>query len=178
MPDTRRAPELSVVVPALNEARYIAECLESLVKQRIEVPFEIVLVDNNCTDNTVQVAAAFADRGSLRILREPHPGRGAARRAGFAAARGAIIVSADADTRYPEAWLHTLPGAVCQPGTVAATTTARVDDLSWWDNQIFNLTQPLAMVAFWLANGYPCLSGFSFAIRRVAYEAAGGFDVG
>jgi glycosyltransferase involved in cell wall biosynthesis len=169
-------PELSVIIPALNEAAYIADCLNSLLDQRTETPFEVVLVDNNCTDDTVRLAATFGDRLDLRIVPESQPGRGAARRAGFASARGSIVVSADADTRYPADWLETLHSAVSQPGTVAATTTARVDDLSWWANWLFNLSQPLAMLGSLLVNGYPCLSGFSFAIRRAVYEAAGGFD--
>jgi GT2 family glycosyltransferase len=59
---------------------------------------------------------------------------------------------------------------------VAVTGTARVDDLSWWQNMAFNITQPAAMWCYRLALGHHCLSGFSFAIRREVYQVAGGFD--
>jgi glycosyltransferase involved in cell wall biosynthesis len=169
-------PELSIVVPAYNEACAIGACLQSLGRQQTERSYEVVLVDNNSTDATVEAAQAAAIGLQLRVVRERRQGRGAARRAGFEAALGNIIFSADADTVYPTNWVQTLLRALEQPGVVAASTTARIRDLDGWRNLVFNLAQPVAMYVYRLCFGHHCLSGFSFAIVRPAYTASGGFD--
>ncbi|HEY1296856.1 MAG TPA: glycosyltransferase [Chloroflexota bacterium] len=169
-------PELSIVIPAYNEAHSIGACLRSVARQDIDQSYEVVLVDNHCTDETVAVAQAAVADLDLRIVHEWRHGRGAARRVGFEAARGRILFSADADAVYPRDWLRTLLTALDKPGIVAASTSARIADLSGWRNLTFNVAQPLAMYSYRLVFGHHCLSGFSFAISRSVYEASGGFD--
>jgi glycosyltransferase involved in cell wall biosynthesis len=84
-------PRVSVVIPTLNEERNVAWVLERLP----DLVDEVILVDGRSTDNTVEVARSV--RPDIRVLLEPRPGKGAALRAGFAAARGDYIVMIDAD---------------------------------------------------------------------------------
>jgi glycosyltransferase involved in cell wall biosynthesis len=84
-------PRVSVVIPTLNEARNVAWVLERLP----ELVDEVVLVDGRSTDDTIAVARAA--RPDIRVVLETEPGKGAALRAGFAAARGDYIVMIDAD---------------------------------------------------------------------------------
>jgi len=86
-----RRDTVSVVIPALNEEPNIAWVLERLP------PFvdEIVLVDGHSVDRTVAVARAV--RRDVVVVTQNGGGKGAALRAGFAAARGDIIVMIDAD---------------------------------------------------------------------------------
>ncbi|GAC85706.1 putative glycosyltransferase [Gordonia paraffinivorans NBRC 108238] len=94
---------LSLVVPVYNEVDTITACLEHIARQ--VRPFdEVIIVDNNCTDGTMDVVRTFADRIPLRILVEPVPGVAAARRTGFNAAVGDIIGRIDADTRLDPQW--------------------------------------------------------------------------
>jgi len=176
MTEDTAAPQISIVVPAYNEEQCVAACIRSLAEQEIDCPYEVILVDNNSTDNTVAVASAAAGRLNLRIAYERRQGRGAARHTGFALARGQVVFSADADTTYPANWLSSLLGALADPAVVAATGTARVDDLSGWRNAVFNIGQPLAMWCYRLVLGHHCLSGFNFAIRQDVYRVSGGFD--
>jgi glycosyltransferase involved in cell wall biosynthesis len=82
---------VSVVVPAKNEARNIGWVLE-----RIPVWVdEIVLVDGRSRDRTVEVARAI--RPDIVVVHDDVPGKGAALRAGFAAASGDFVVMLDAD---------------------------------------------------------------------------------
>lgn len=99
MPDT--PIRISVVVPAFNEEHYVAAALESLQGQECAPPYEIIVVDNDSSDDT----AAVARRYGVTVLHEPQPGVCAARQRGTAAARGDIVVSTDADTVHPSDWL-------------------------------------------------------------------------
>lgn len=84
---------ISVVIPCYNEEEGIR-----LVIGRIPpVVDEIVVVDNNCTDRTAEVACALG----ARVVAEPVPGYGAAYKAGLRAATGDLIVTMDGDGTYP-----------------------------------------------------------------------------
>ena len=82
---------LSVVVPAKNEARNIGWVLER-IPDSVD---EVVLVDGRSTDRTVEVARAI--RPDIVVVHDTEPGKGAALRAGFAAATGKFVVMIDAD---------------------------------------------------------------------------------
>src|SRR3954453_11912176 len=84
-------PHVSVVIPTLNEERNVAWVLERLP----EFVDEVILVDGRSTDRTVEIAREV--RPDIQVVLEEQPGKGAALRAGFAAARGRYIVMIDAD---------------------------------------------------------------------------------
>ena len=84
-------PTVSVVVPALNEERNIAWVLERLP----DCVDEVLVVDGRSTDATIEVALQVCP--DARIVREMRPGKGAALRAGFAAASCDYVVMLDAD---------------------------------------------------------------------------------
>lgn len=98
------APRFSIVVPCLNEAAYLPAALRSLQAQTYPGPYEIVVVDNNSTDATAEVARGFG----VRVVAEPRPGVCQARQRGTAESRGDIVVSVDADTTYAPDWLATV----------------------------------------------------------------------
>lgn len=89
--DPIAADTVTVVIPTLNEAANIGWVLERLPA----CVDEVVLVDGLSTDGTVE--AALLVRPDARVIIERRPGKGAALRAGFAAATGSIVVMLDAD---------------------------------------------------------------------------------
>lgn len=93
---------ISIVIPAYNEAALLERCVTSLRSQICTEAFEIIVVDNGSTDQT----AAIAKRLGVVLLSEPVKGVCAARQAGYEAARGQLIISADADCIYPPGWLE------------------------------------------------------------------------
>jgi rSAM/selenodomain-associated transferase 2 len=89
------ADQLSVIVPALNEAAGIARCLEALVPLRAR-GHEVIVADGGSEDATREIAAPLADR----VLAAPR-GRARQMNAGAAAASGAVLLFLHADTRLP-----------------------------------------------------------------------------
>ena len=92
--------KVSVVIPAHNEEEYIATSLEHLMKQEV-APDEIILINNNSTDQTRQIASKFP----IRIVDEPIPGIIAARNRAFDEAQFDIIARTDADSHTPPDWI-------------------------------------------------------------------------
>jgi glycosyltransferase involved in cell wall biosynthesis len=92
------APQVSVVIPCLNEAENIAQCVTmaraALDENRIRG--EIVVVDNASDDESAELART----AGATVVDEPRRGYGNAYLAGFAAARGDYIVMVDADLTY------------------------------------------------------------------------------
>jgi hypothetical protein len=94
-------PSISVVIPAYNAERFIAETLES-VRNQTRSPHEVIVVDDHSTDGT----AAAAERGGARVISassESNRGASAARNDGIRAATGEYLALLDAD----DLWLPT-----------------------------------------------------------------------
>lgn len=85
--------KLSVVIPCYNEEDGIRQVIGRMPSS-ID---EIVVVDNNCTDNTAQVAESLG----ARVVEEKTPGYGAAYKRGLAAATGDVVITMDGDGTYP-----------------------------------------------------------------------------
>ncbi len=172
-------PQVSVVIPAYNEEKYIENSLFSLLEseQKTQINYEVILVDNNSSDQTVKLAQKFAKGMNLRIIEESKQGRGIARARGFEEARGEIILSADADTIFYRGWIETLVFAITG-NIVAATTSCKITDCSPLTNALVNFTQPKSAFLYRLFFGHYWLAGFSFGISKSVYKASGGFDIG
>ncbi|MBT3538599.1 glycosyltransferase family 2 protein [Candidatus Parcubacteria bacterium] len=97
-----KQPLFSIVVPAYNEEKFIVPCVESLKNLRSNFDIEIIVADNNSTDNTVNIVRELG----VVLVQEKRQGVGAARRAGTSIAKGEFIVHVDADTRLPEGYLE------------------------------------------------------------------------
>jgi glycosyltransferase involved in cell wall biosynthesis len=83
---------VSVVIPCLDEAETIAQC----VRTALAAGDEVVVADNGSTDGSAELAAA----AGARVVHEPRRGYGRAYLAGLAAARGELIVMGDGDLSY------------------------------------------------------------------------------
>ncbi|HEX9968175.1 MAG TPA: glycosyltransferase family 2 protein [Solirubrobacterales bacterium] len=93
----RREPVLaSVVIPTFNRARRLELTLASFVNQT-DPRYEIVLVDDGGSDDTPAVAARYAGRLRLKLVRQPNRGRSAARNAGVQEAAGDLLIFCDDD---------------------------------------------------------------------------------
>lgn len=114
-PGTR--PELSVVIPAFNEAGRLGPTLEAVENHRFGTPYEILVVDDGSTDDTARLARRHAH---VQVLRGPHRGKGGAVRAGMLAACGRWVLMTDADLSTPLAEFARLMLAAEREGSLLA----------------------------------------------------------
>ncbi len=103
-------PVVSFIVPTYNVARFLPECLESILAQTSPVDYEIVLIDDASTDQTEQVARSFTDSRIRYIRHAENRGHAVTINEAMRLARGALIARIDSDDRYrPDYLAHALP---------------------------------------------------------------------
>ena len=103
---------ISVIVPIYNTKPYLKECVDSILKQEVEVPFEVLLVDDGATDGCAEMCDEFAAKDKrVRVFHQENQGLSAARTTGIDAARGRYYAFVDSDDVVCPGYLHTLYAA-------------------------------------------------------------------
>jgi len=173
---TSRDPVVSVVLPCRDAEATLAAQLEALARQRLDEPWELLLVDNGSTDGTVAVAEGFAGRLPLRVVdASTRPGQAFALNAGVRAARAERVLFCDADDEVADGWLAALAGALAGHELVAGRH----------DVEALNPRHLRASREPAFAGGLPTLAfppylphatSSALGIRRALHEELGGFD--
>lgn len=117
------APErVSVIVPVFNGVRFLAEAIESVLRQTAP-PLELLVVDDGSSDGSAALARGFA---GVTVIERGHAGVSAARNVGVAAARGTHLAFLDADDEWaPEKLERQL--ALLRDEPSAGLAVARLD---------------------------------------------------
>lgn len=99
--------DVSVVIATFNRARDLNDTLQSLSELRSARSWEVIVVDNNSTDDTRRVVEARVSRFPvpLQYAFESQPGRSPALNAGIARAKGSIVMTTDDDVEVAAGWL-------------------------------------------------------------------------
>lgn len=92
--------KISVLIPAFNEARTIARCIDAVYDRNPGRDLEVIVVDDGSTDGTFEAAKAAVRAGAKVLKHEKNAGKGAAVRTALAAATGEITIIQDADLEY------------------------------------------------------------------------------
>lgn len=188
-PPRSSGPLLSVIIPARDEAMNIEECVRSVLGTTYD-PVEVIVVDDRSSDGTLAIVERLAQhpdvRGRLRLVRgaELPPGwfgKPWALVQGCRAARGTLLLFADADTRHAPDLVPRAVAALDREGVDLVSVIARQEMVTFWER----LVQPHVFLVLasrvgdlqrinrtrveWdgIANGQFILTA------RAAYEAAG-----
>ena len=180
--------EISVIVCTHNRAADLERVLASLSGQRpTRHAWEVLVVDNQSTDDTPQVVSRWTDRLPLRYLIEPTLGLCNARNAGWRATTSPLVAYIDDDALAGPGWIGAVVTAFSAGGPELGCVGGRVDPIweaarpSWLSDQVsLGLTivnwspaprQILDLKTEWLV-------GANLAVRRTALQAVGGFSPG
>lgn len=180
--------DLSVVVSTHNRSNTLAVTLRSLRAQEVspDCTFEVIVVDNNCTDDTAEVVQQFQRDGfeQLRFVREPRAGVSYGRNAGIAQSRAPVVAFLDDDIEAVRTWvtdihraMRTYPSAAGIGGRVLPRWPGSIP--KWLERSHW---APLAIQdygaePFATSSAFPrCLVSANLALRRDALERVGGFS--
>lgn len=169
---------ISVIVPAYNEESFIDKCLSSLCNQSFKGKFEAIVVDNNSTDRTKNIAKKFTKKLPLRVVSEPVQGRGAAKCRGASEAKGQIYAYLDADTVVSENWLETIEIIFADNSVVAVSGPWKIYDMPECFTKWFaqNFQWILHHLPIKIIFGHYPLNGMNMAIKASAYKQSGGIN--
>jgi glycosyltransferase involved in cell wall biosynthesis len=124
----RSSPTFSVVMPAYNSAHTVSVAIESVLSQT-RGDFELIVVDNGSSDDTVDRVAPYLGDDRLTLISEREPGPAQARNAGLAVARGVYVSLLDSDDVWLPRYLEVMGSALDDdPVAAVAYTDAWVLD--------------------------------------------------
>lgn len=161
-------PAVTVVVPTFNEEKYISPCIEALKHQTFK-DFEVVALDKS-TDSTPKICRS----AGWRVITQKQPGVSAARKEGFAAARGQIIASTDADSAPSPQWLENIVTSFVDPQVVCVYGPTYFMDQTLGFRMMSHLNTLYLLINRALKNDQTV--GMNFAVRKTAYEKIGGYN--
>jgi len=162
---------ISFVIPCYNEEAHIKNCIRSIRKNVWYVPYEIIVVDNNCTDKTVEIAESEL----AIIIKEPRKGVVFARQAGYEAATGRLIANIDADSEITDGWVWEALSCLSNDNVVAVTGPLEYDGASFKLRMFTKLYYLIAK----LSNDHigVFLQGGNAMIKKKALDKVGGYDL-
>jgi glycosyltransferase involved in cell wall biosynthesis len=164
--------KISLIIPAHNEEKYIGECLASVQKYAADL-FEVIVVNNVCTDKTAEIAGNFP---FVRVVDQPNKGLLWARQKGFEEARGDLLAYIDADCKLSSHWLpEVIKEFENDKKLVSLSGPYRYYDLSPIYNFFANLSWWLSAPITYRMVGYMVLVE-NFVVKKEVVEKIGGFN--
>jgi len=119
--------DLSIIIPAYNVERFVGPCLESVLGQKTQVDFEVIVVNDGSTDGTADVIAKYAGKDSrIRVISQRNKGLSGARNTGIDQARGRALMFVDSDDLIAPTHVDALMKAL-QSGDCDYVTSGYID---------------------------------------------------
>ncbi len=169
--DKEKKPIISVIIPALNEEKYIGRTIHSLLKQSLpRKEYEIIVVDGNSKDGTVKVAERLADL----VIIEKKKSIGYARNIGANLSRGKIVAFVDADCAVPKGWLKAVKRFLIFQGFSGAGGPVLPIGGKLQEKGYFTISNSLMAAS--AKTGLCVFIGSNCAYDRRKFLALGGFD--
>jgi len=163
-------PKISVIIPTLNEEKYIEKTLLSIKAQTIKQPYEIIVSDGKSKDRTVEIAKKYADK----IVVCNKNGISVGRNLGAKYAEGEILVFIDADTILLPNTLEEVYKEVKKKNVALVSCPVAPSSYSpsfyflyWFYNQFSKNS---------IKVGKPQIAGMFMATKKEMFDLVGGFD--
>jgi glycosyltransferase involved in cell wall biosynthesis len=164
----------SVIVPVHNAAPFIGELLRSLSEQKDALDWEVILVDNNSTDESMTIARRWADKLPLRLLTATERSNPSyARNVGAAAASGDNLLFIDADDAVDGGYVRAMRAALELHPFVTSRVDSETLNPAWAQNAHGAPWQTDHVGVFF---GFLPAAGANIGIKRALFQALGGFS--
>lgn len=161
---------LSIVIPALNEAREITGCIDAVrAAMRSSHPFEIIVVDCGSVDGTADLARSAG--AAVALIQDNAPSRALACHAGGLRARGDVILFLDADTRLAPDFDLEIVSALNRPGCVGGAFRFALAE----SHPALRLVEWINRVRYRLWREY--YGDQAVFVRREALQSIGGYPL-
>jgi len=171
----RDNPSVSVVIPCFNQARFLAQAVNSALAQ-VDSRVEVIVVNDGSADETAAVAAAYGDR--IKYIEQANQGLCAARNVGIRHATGEFLQFLDADDFIaPSMHANMTSVLAADPGAVAAYTGCTIVDHEGKPVDA-HAGVPESKDVFHRLLEFNPWPPHALIVRRRAVEAAGCFDLG
>ena len=161
---------ISIIIPAYNEELHIEKLLKSIKSQDFN-NYEIIVVDNNSSDNTSKIAEKYA-----KVVKETTKGVSIARNTGAKSAKGDILLFLDADGELCEGVLNRVNNAFLNREVVAATGKIIPLEKTGMLIKMFYKFNYVYLVKFSMLIKKPSFIGVNIAIRSDIFRKIGGFN--
>jgi cellulose synthase/poly-beta-1,6-N-acetylglucosamine synthase-like glycosyltransferase/peptidoglycan/xylan/chitin deacetylase (PgdA/CDA1 family) len=170
-------PDVSVIIPAYNEAAGIAATVESMAGSAYPGRLEIIVVDDGSTDDTAAIARSLGYR-YVHVITQPNSGKPGAINTGIAAAQSDVLVMVDGDTVFEPDSIELLVAPMRDPRVGAVSGNTKVGNrrgfLGGWQHLEYVTGFNLDRRMYDMLGIMPTVPGAIGAFRRRALLGVGG----
>ncbi len=159
---------VSIVIPTLNEEKYLRKLLESIKNSTVQ-PLEVRVADSDSRDGTRKVAKEY---GAI-VVDDERKGPGAGRNKGAEGAKGEYILFLDSDVILPHNFLETAMNLIKKDNLVIASAFIRPIGGNAFQNFVATLGN---IYFYWISFLVPHAGGYCILVKREIHEKIKGFD--
>jgi glycosyltransferase involved in cell wall biosynthesis len=166
-------PFFSIIIPSLNEEKYIYKILNNLKAQTFK-DFELILVDANSADNTLKIVNQYKDKYSLKIISSKKRNLSHQRNLGAEKATGNYFFFIDADNSIPNNFLEISKKFIDENNCEAIIPKVTPENNAFFDKVSYPLS--IWLVKLSLLTPRPFSTGGNLIISNAAFKKTKGFN--
>ncbi len=160
-------PEISIILPTYNRAKYLSNCINSVIEQVVQ-DWELIVVDDGSADETFKIVNLFVDKfDKIRYFKHKNRKAGFSRNAGIQASFGQYITFIDSDDRYKPEHLQSRLDYMKQHPELDLIEGGFETNEDVWVADYYNLNKKI--------NIYECVLGPTFFGKRHVFFELQGF---
>jgi cellulose synthase/poly-beta-1,6-N-acetylglucosamine synthase-like glycosyltransferase len=174
-PKPTRFPTVSVLIPAYNSEKTIAQCIESVLNLNYPKKIQVLVVDDGSTDNTGKIAKKYP----IKYLRVKHGGKSRAMNKGLKKIKSELVATLDSDSFVSSDALIKMIGYLEDPNTAAVIPAIKIHNTNKMLERLQNIEYIYAAFLrklFTFFNALFVVPGPFSVFKRKVFEELGDFD--